>query len=244
METPPPPKGRGTASLRAMESPRVVGTITLATKSSLYEERVSDPGYGHARHRNVDRRDRERPRAAHAVRRVPADGRRQRGPSRTAHARQRARVHVESVRRGRPHDRRWALRARRPGRRCRRTDAGRLLGVPPDRHRGDAPRRGAVLDLLLQSGRADPADDPQLRGARRLHAAAVRLDHRRGREGGRDDRAHHRARRRRDPWHDDVGRATTSRRPGVPSGRRTSRGSSTRRAPRASPRASSGRTAR
>ena len=118
---------------------------------------------------------------AHAVRRVPGDRRRASRAPRPAHARRRARVHVGRVRRRGPADRRRPARARRARGRRRRADAGRLLGVPPDRHRGHAPRRRAVLDLLLQPGRADPADDRELRGARGLHAAAVRRDHRGGR---------------------------------------------------------------
>lgn len=50
-------------------------------------------------------------------------------------------------------------------------DARELLGVPHPGQRRHPPGRLAVLDLLHQSGRSDRADHPELRGSRRLHSS-------------------------------------------------------------------------
>ena len=86
-------------------------------------------------------------RRADALPRVPADRRRAPRRDRAAHPRRRRRDHVARVRRARRADRRRAGRARRRARRHGRDDAAQPARVPPRRHGGAAPRRGAVLGL-------------------------------------------------------------------------------------------------
>ncbi len=105
-----------------------------------------------------------RARRPHAVRGVSDHRRRRADAGRPAHARRRGGDHLRRVPRPRAAPGRRPARARRAPRGHGRLHAHQPPRVPSARHRGDAPRRGAVLDLQHLVGRAD-----------RLSAAGCRL---------------------------------------------------------------------